>query len=99
MIQIVNIAIRKAMRNKFLFKALAVSLLLTLFSCSDGIKIEQGTKSAESSDISTVSEYKERTITLSLNSKLHKVITPTDTFLIFSRSRSGAVLLKQSPVR
>lgn len=33
-----------------------------------------------------------------MHSKLHEVITPKDTFIIYSRYRSGAVLLKQSPV-
>lgn len=84
------------MKKKLFIKALTVCLLLTLFSCSGEIRVEGNTENVSSP---TTSVYKEKTISLSINDKLHEIVTPKDTFLVFSRYRSGAVLLKQSPVK
>lgn len=81
------------MKNKFLFKALAVSLLLTLFSCS-GEKVGDGVV-----EFATINPgYKQRIIDMSFG-YLYEIITPEDTFLVFTEYQHGAVLLKHTPVK
>lgn len=86
------------MRKKFFIKALTVCLLLTLFSCSGGIKIDSNTEGILPPTIPTISGYKQRIIDVP-SGTLYEIITPRDTFLIFGKYQTGMVLLKQSPVK
>lgn len=84
------------MKKKFFIGALAVSLLLTLFSCK---KIEaENIEGDVYFTVPTFSEYKQREIDVP-SGDLYEIITPKDTFLIFSKYRTGMILLKQSPVK
>lgn len=85
------------MKKKFFIGALAVSLLLTLFSCKE-IEVEKNTEGVVSLTVPTVSGYKQRVIDVPSGS-LYEIITPKDTFLVFSKYQTGMVLLKQSPVK
>lgn len=85
------------MKKKFFIGALAVSLLLTLFSCKK-IEVEKNTEGVVSLTVPTVSGYKQRVIDVPSGS-LYEIITPKDTFLVFSKYQTGMVLLKQSPVK
>nr|DAT77825.1 MAG TPA: protein of unknown function (DUF5016) [Caudoviricetes sp.] len=85
------------MKKKFFIGALAVSLLLTLFSCKE-IEVEKNTEGVVSLTVPTVSGYKQRVIDVP-SGYLYEIITPKDTFLVFSKYQTGMVLLKQSPVK
>lgn len=86
------------MKRNFFIKALIVGVLLTLFSFSNGIMIEKSDEDILSSTIPTVSGYKQRVIGMPYGT-LYEIITPKDTFLVFGKYRTGAVLLKHSPVK
>lgn len=85
------------MKKKFFVGALIVCLLLTLFSCKK-IEVEKNTEGVVSLTVPTVSGYKQRVIDVP-SGDLYEIITPKDTFLVFSKYQTGMVLLKQSPVK
>lgn len=86
------------MRKKFFIKALTVCLLLTLFSCSNGVVIEKGIEGVLPPTLSTAYGYKQRVIRIP-SGTLYEIITPRDTFLVFGVYNMGMSLLKQSPVK
>lgn len=75
-----------------------VCLLLTLFSCSGSIKIERNGEGISPPATSTIYGYKQRIINMPRGTLL-EIITPKDTFLVYSNYQTGMVLLKQSPVK
>lgn len=86
------------MRKKFFIKALTVCLLLTLFSCNNGVVVEEGIEGVLPPTFSTAYSYKQRVVKMPLGT-LYEIITPRDTFLVFGVYSMGMSLLKQSPVK
>ena len=81
------------MKKRFFIKALAVSLLLTLFSCESNTQTLENEESIFLPLRSKVPEYKQRVISLP-KGDLYEIVTPKDTFLVFCKYRTGMVLLK-----
>lgn len=86
------------MKKKFFIRALTVSLLLALFSCSGEIRVERNAEGILPPAIPTVSGYKQRIVKMP-SGTLYEIITPRDTFLIFGVYDMGMQLLNRSPVK